>query len=275
MAGSAIEKISDITKTQTEMLSLMPKFIVLGKSSFYSIDTYHEPIHPIKDSIDFKEKTNLLYQYFWENLINYPQVDFGIWKKIIDLWIKNNLSQLDCEAEIEHFVNIGNQNLKNYNLKNFLSDSIYHSLIRIYENILDWDQFRSQSKLLLKKIHKNIVDHSSENVNMSKQLLANEIKQFLESNYQHVLSNNDLKNQFSYSAAHLTNIFKEYYHSTPLDYLHKFRIKIAIRLLKSRPDLNISEIGSQCGFPDPSYFSRAFKKSTGFSPDAYRKKKDF
>ena len=44
----------------------------------------------------------------------------------------------------------------------------------------------------------------------------------------------------------------------------------ASRLLKETSQ-TIAEVGSSVGFSDPSVFSRAFKKWTGFSPRAYRK----
>ena len=35
-------------------------------------------------------------------------------------------------------------------------------------------------------------------------------------------------------------------------------------------DLTVQEIGHRTGFRDPLYFSRAFKRHTGRSPQAYR-----
>ena len=44
----------------------------------------------------------------------------------------------------------------------------------------------------------------------------------------------------------------------------------ASRLLKETSQ-TIAEVGSSVGFSDPSVFSRAFKKWSGYSPRAYRK----
>jgi AraC-like DNA-binding protein len=56
---------------------------------------------------------------------------------------------------------------------------------------------------------------------------------------------------------------------TPQDLMHEARIKRACQLLR-QSDKNISEVAYACGFTDPKYFSRSFKKSTGLSPTDYK-----
>ena len=41
---------------------------------------------------------------------------------------------------------------------------------------------------------------------------------------------------------------------------------------KNREAYTISEIAELCGFSDVYYFSRLFKKLTGYSPDGWRKR---
>lgn len=270
IAGPIIKEAKDIVRTQMKLLDLMPQCIVLGKSLFYNIDNYNSAVNT-KVTHEIKAKLKVLYQEFWEKLINYSEVKYDDWYNTVNVWSHNNLSQAECEEEIYNFVTVGNLNFKNYELKNFLPNSITNGILQIFENSNNWESFRERTILLFDRIHQNIFNHSKDDINTSKRLLAREMKEYIENNYQNKLSNDDLANTFSYSIAHLTNIFKEYYNCTPLDYLFKFRIKIAKRLLKSRPDMNISEIGFACGFLDPGYFSKVFKKSTGHSPDLYRK----
>lgn len=59
---------------------------------------------------------------------------------------------------------------------------------------------------------------------------------------------------------------------TPLSYLTKHRIHHLCRLL-STTDMPISEAAEKSGFIDIPNLSRLFKKHTGMSPSAYRKKK--
>ena len=60
---------------------------------------------------------------------------------------------------------------------------------------------------------------------------------------------------------------------TPLSYLTKLRIKHLCWLLDST-DLSISEAAEKSGFVDIPNLSRIFKKHTGMSPSAYRKKRN-
>ena len=43
------------------------------------------------------------------------------------------------------------------------------------------------------------------------------------------------------------------------------------KYLLTSTSLKVSAVASLSGFDDPLYFSRVFKKNTGYSPDKYRK----
>jgi two-component system response regulator YesN len=80
------------------------------------------------------------------------------------------------------------------------------------------------------------------------------------------------------TAARLTsNYFSSMFHKYTgqcfVDYLTDRRIDRAKTLL-SDPSLNISEISSMCGYDDPGYFARRFRKKTGVTPRAWREKGD-
>lgn len=63
---------------------------------------------------------------------------------------------------------------------------------------------------------------------------------------------------------------KETLGCTPLNFINDLRIKRAQQLL-SKPDFNVSSAAYACGFSDPHYFSRCFKKVVGCSPTEYMK----
>ena len=56
---------------------------------------------------------------------------------------------------------------------------------------------------------------------------------------------------------------------TPMQYITFLRITRAKELLRST-DYSIQEISSMVGYENPLYFSRIFKKQTGYSPSEYR-----
>ncbi len=80
---------------------------------------------------------------------------------------------------------------------------------------------------------------------------------------------NYLANLLEYSYEHLSREFKRVYGISPVDYLNLLRIEKAKQLLQS-PRAGISQIAYACGFNDPTYFARLFKKHTGLSPSKFR-----
>ncbi|MEI6948111.1 AraC family transcriptional regulator [Paraflavisolibacter sp. H34] len=58
---------------------------------------------------------------------------------------------------------------------------------------------------------------------------------------------------------------------SPLNYLINIRISEAIKLLK-RPDVQVTDIAMDVGFYSSQHFATTFKKLTGYTPSAFRKK---
>ena len=65
---------------------------------------------------------------------------------------------------------------------------------------------------------------------------------------------------------------KEALNCTPLTLINDLRIKRAVKLLESGN--NVSSVAYSCGFSDPHYFSRCFKKAMGCSPSEYNNKNE-
>ncbi len=59
---------------------------------------------------------------------------------------------------------------------------------------------------------------------------------------------------------------------TTQQYVMRIRMEQARLLLSSRPDKPVSEIAYECGFSDPTSFSRAFRHTFGISPSQFRHK---
>ena len=71
---------------------------------------------------------------------------------------------------------------------------------------------------------------------------------------------------------YLRKLFRKELGVTPLQYLNDKRLQAAAEYLCSvfHDGCSISEISHQCGFREPLYFSRMFKKKYGISPSFYR-----
>lgn len=60
---------------------------------------------------------------------------------------------------------------------------------------------------------------------------------------------------------------------TIVEYINTSRVELAKKFLRAA-DAPIGDIPALCGFTNYKYFAKVFKKSTGISPSAYRKKND-
>lgn len=98
------------------------------------------------------------------------------------------------------------------------------------------------------------------------------ITEFINQNYhQSELSLNEVSKKNNISYYYLSHLFKKELKTTFSNYLNNIRLDVASRLLKDR-SLTVSQVSFSCGFEDPSYFSKVFKKHHGASPVAYREK---
>ena len=94
--------------------------------------------------------------------------------------------------------------------------------------------------------------------------------QFIEENFTNNITLSDISDKCSLSARHLCRLFTEYYGISPTEKIIDLRIEKARQLLKNT-DMSITRIAEKCGYSDSSFFSKQFKKRSGYSPSFYRK----
>ena len=82
----------------------------------------------------------------------------------------------------------------------------------------------------------------------------------------------EIAESYKMTAAHFIRSFRAAYGETPQRYRSNYRLREA-KMMLSDTSLSVSAISERCGFDDPLYFSRAFKKRFGVSPSEYRKEK--
>lgn len=93
---------------------------------------------------------------------------------------------------------------------------------------------------------------------------------YIHKNYAHDLNIEQLAALEHLSPSRFRALFKERTGLSPMDYLTALRINHA-RQLMSQTELTLREIADMVGYEDQLYFSRIFKKRTGFTPSAYRR----
>lgn len=79
-----------------------------------------------------------------------------------------------------------------------------------------------------------------------------------------------LCNRFYLRKSRLSVLFKEFTGKSPIEYFSELKIKEAKKLLRE-DNLSVSQITFKLNYSSIHNFSRAFKKSTGFSPTGYKK----
>ena len=83
----------------------------------------------------------------------------------------------------------------------------------------------------------------------------------------------DAYNLVPLSKEYVRKLFIKEHGISPLQYLKQKRIELAKSLLaKKEGTIRINEIAETCGFSDSAYFSRLFKKETGFAPNDFQLK---
>jgi AraC-like DNA-binding protein len=102
----------------------------------------------------------------------------------------------------------------------------------------------------------------------SKQIYS-DIADYIRINISENLKTTDIADAFGYSPKYLSHLFSEVRGISLKQFIMSQKIDTACYYLTDS-DKNITVIASELGFSDVHNFSRAFKKSTGLTPSAYR-----
>lgn len=111
-----------------------------------------------------------------------------------------------------------------------------------------------------------------DNQNDKPKSVFDEIIDYVNANFNDpMLSLKKLEEVFSYSIKHLSRLFTVNLGVGFSKYLNDLRLSFAVKLLDDGETL-VKNIAYACGFLDPLYFSRVFKKRFNVSPTEYFKK---
>ena len=89
--------------------------------------------------------------------------------------------------------------------------------------------------------------------------------------YAQHFTGDELADLCSINRHHFCRVFKRAMGMTPVQYQNECRLRIADILLKSG-GMSVAQIAAAVGFRDEAYFSRAYKNSRGFPPNAAKSK---
>lgn len=102
-----------------------------------------------------------------------------------------------------------------------------------------------------------------------KQEMVDQILHQIDENVAGVFDFNTFAHSQGITATYFRAVFKAIVGMPPVDYLNHVRILKALALLQTT-DLTISEVAAQVGIYDANYFSRLFKKVTGYPPRYFK-----
>ena len=190
----------------------------------------------IPPHIMHEKNSHLGYRDLWVQFSDFPELDSTAPTVLTD----------DCEHNISSLINIL------YSVQYQKSSN----RIAATESILD-----SIKQLILSRLERKNIDPRIET-----------IVQYIIHDFQNPEFNLDkCLTVDGYCSDYMRRLFYAQIGQTPHEYLNNLRIKTAKKLLCSRKASNysVSEISAMVGFNDLSYFSRVFKKATGYPPGKY------
>lgn len=94
-------------------------------------------------------------------------------------------------------------------------------------------------------------------------------KEYIRNNFNRDISLDEVSRVANISPYYFSKIFKEGTGENFIEYLTGIRMEKAKELL-STTEYSMKEICSMCGYSDPNYFSRSFKKNVGVTPTEYK-----
>lgn len=95
------------------------------------------------------------------------------------------------------------------------------------------------------------------------------ITEYLNEHIEEQITLDVITKKFAINRNKLNALFMKHSSMTCMNYLQKLRIDLA-KILLSKTEIPINEVSARVGFPDPNYFTKFFKKTTGMTPSQYR-----
>lgn len=134
-------------------------------------------------------------------------------------------------------------------------------------------RFTEQKLLAAAKIMEACASHLylKKAVSLKEEDLSKQIEAYVEHNLWDEITVEDICREFGIRRTRLYEISMHSFGDGITQYIRKNRIRRAEELL-GQSDKKVAEIAELVGFSDYNYFTKVFKKETGFTPRDYRKK---
>lgn len=101
--------------------------------------------------------------------------------------------------------------------------------------------------------------------------LAWKAQQVIHTRYHLPLSTSTLAKELHCNADYLGRVYRRVFHLTITEAIHRQRVRAAEKLLSNHAR-SLKEVAEQCGFADVGYFRQIFRKHTGLTPAAWKRR---
>ena len=99
--------------------------------------------------------------------------------------------------------------------------------------------------------------------------LVDEMKKYIQAHYSENIQLIDLSEEFNLSPKYCSEVFNRLSGENFKNYLNRFRINEAQRILDENPEIRITQLASEVGFSSSNSFIRVFDKYMGITPKQY------
>jgi len=93
---------------------------------------------------------------------------------------------------------------------------------------------------------------------------------YIRLNYDRPITAGKVAFELGYNADYLGRVYRQIYHCTLTEAIQKRRVHVACHYLLDS-EMTVEQIAEKCGFSEPDYFRRIFRRHMQTSPVAYRK----
>ena len=134
--------------------------------------------------------------------------------------------------------------------------------------------YKAQGSAILKQLLLKVIETVDENALPARMVEA--LDSYIRENAGDDISNTEIGAIFGYHPFYISKVLKDRKGTTLRQYIIAYRLKLAKKLL-DESGKSVNEISEECGFNDPSYFTKTFKNAFGMTPKEYRNltKEDF
>ena len=96
------------------------------------------------------------------------------------------------------------------------------------------------------------------------------LMEYMQKHYGEKVTLEELADQIHLCKSESCRLFKRYMKESLFDYLLDYRVERSLELLR-HTDLDVTGIAGSCGFANPGYYARIFRRKMGCTPLQYRK----